>query len=341
MIDKQFQNLCVKAITGNITENEKIVLDNWLSGSSENRKEFEKMKSIWSKSLPEEFPSSIDLDIQWLKLYERLRQFEKNEEKRAVFTKRISDILFLPKFKPAFAVILFLAVIAAGIYLINRGTSEPQLKIISTLNKETKKIVLPDSSVVFMSGNSSLEFYSNFDKVRRLNLRGEAFFSVTKRKINFVVTTENAKITVMGTKFDVCSRDNKTRVVVDEGKVNFTAKTGSGGVNLSRNQLSVIEKKSPPTLPESVDSKYFLGWMDGKLVFYQTPLSNIVNQLEKHYNIKLFVNDDSLNKLTLTGSFKSDDADSALSIICLALGVDFSKQQNSYIIKPGVQKNEN
>ena len=166
-----------------------------------------------------------------------------------------------------------------------------------------------------------------------VSLKGEAYFSVAKNGKPFTITTENAKITVLGTKFDVLTRDENTRVVVNEGRVSFSPKMNLEGVYLSKNQMSIINKNSEPTKPKDVDSDFFLSWMKGDMVFYRTPLNEISGDLKRRFNINISLKSDTLKKYTLTGSFKNNNADSTLSMICLALGLDFEKQNDSYIIK--------
>ena len=66
MINKQYQKLCIKEITGNITGNEKQVLDDWLADSNKNRNEYKKLKEIWSTSCFNETLPSFDIDVEWI-----------------------------------------------------------------------------------------------------------------------------------------------------------------------------------------------------------------------------------------------------------------------------------
>ncbi len=340
MINKRYQELCIKEISGNITGNEKQVLDNWLADSDENKKEFENLKEIWAGANFNESLPAIDIDMEWSRLNERIRSFEKPGVRES-FIGRIFS-LRSPVLKPALVSIFILSIIAIGILFLNRDVSKPQLNIVSTSNNEYKNIKLPDGSTVYLNSESNIKFLSksNGDRKvfsnseRKIILSGEAFFSVTKNKNPFIITTENAKITVLGTKFDVLSRDDNTRVVVKEGKVNLSPKDMSNkGIYLIKDQLGTINKNAEPTSPKEVDAGYFLGWMTGNLVFYRTPVQEIITDLERRYNVNISLQADSLKNYTLTGSFKNNDADSAVSMVCLALGLDFEKQNENYIIK--------
>lgn len=343
MIKKKYRKLCIKKITGSIQESEEQLLVSWLSESNENNIEFEKLKKVWSLSVQIDLPETVDTDLEWARLNEKLKIIENNTNVKSSILKRFSPAqdFFIPKLKPILVSALALFIVAIGIYIFNKSEPKPELNIVATTNNEQKSIQLPDGSTVHLNSSSSIEFLSLNDGARKLfngeerkvALKGEAFFSVTKNNHPFIITTANAKITVLGTKFDVLSRDKNTRVVVKEGKVKFSQKSNSRGINLSKDQLSIINKNSVPTKPKVVDSGYFLGWMNGNMVFYRTHLDEIAADLNRRFHVNISLSNESLKDFTLTGSFKNSDADSTLSMICLALGLDYEKQNNRYIIK--------
>ena len=340
MLKSYYQKLCIKEITGNLSESEKQVLNNWLTESSENKIEYEKLKETWTASGISQLPPSVNIDAEWAKLNERIINPERNDIEETFSQKLFSPPI--PRFATILAGIIILCAVAAGIFLLNRDIPKPKLIMVNTSNSEYKNIKLPDGSIVYLNGSSSIKFLVQQEEEKRIfnngerniTLNGEAFFSVAKDKKPFIITTENAKVTVLGTKFDVLSRDENTRVVVKEGKVNLAPKNlNTGGIYLTKDQISSINKNSKPTTPKNIDAGYFLGWMKGSLVFYRTPVSEIAKDLERYYDINISVEGDSLKNYTLTGSFKNSSADSAVSMVCLALGLDYVKQNNIYTIK--------
>jgi ferric-dicitrate binding protein FerR (iron transport regulator) len=68
-----YSRLCIKAITGNINEDEKKLLDSWLSQSEENKNEFEKFQVVWNKSKLSGMPELPEAEIEWLELNTRIR----------------------------------------------------------------------------------------------------------------------------------------------------------------------------------------------------------------------------------------------------------------------------
>lgn len=336
---QQFRKLCEKAVTGNINNNEEGLLNKHLAESQEFRTEYENIKIIWAKTSPAEISQVTDVEIEWNKLNNRIVSAKSQSySKDSIFSKIYSGVssLFSPKIKPAFSLVLIMLLLVTGIYIFRKEAPEPlQYKIISTLYKETRQVQLPDGSIIYLNSGSSIKYPEKFDdNAREVSLKGEAFFSVTKGKGHFTVITDNARTTVLGTKFNVRSRDEKTEVFVKEGRVNLAPKTiSTSSVILTEGQLSRIVKNELPSKPTKANAEYFTGWMNGELAFNQTRLEEIAEELERTYNTKIYFENGNIKTHTLTGTFKNDNLDNVLTMICLTLELDFEKQQNGYLIK--------
>jgi len=343
MNNKRYHKLIIKEIFGDIETSDKHLLEEWLAKSVENKIEYEKFKAIWMNTAPSEIPKISDIETEWTALNNRIKSVENIHETKESIRSKINfsiQSIFITKWKPALGSALVIFILAVSIFLFNRENSVNKTIVITTANQESRSVQLSDGSTVYLNSGSQIETLEKFDEhIRRVNLKGEAFFSISKEQRPFIITTDNAKITVLGTKFDVYARYENTRVFVKEGKVNFSRKNiDASKVDLSTGQLSTINKDAPPSLPVRVDTEYLLGWMDGKLVFNKTPLGEIVNEMERYYNIKITLENDSLKTYTLTGSFKNYTIDTVLSMICLALEIDYEKQSEGYLIK---EKNMN
>ena len=341
MNKKKSLDLCIKAISGNINEEEKHQLNFWLSESVSNKDEFEDLKKMWQAISPIEKPLFNDIEDEWEKLYNRIKSSDKASGAAQTVSDKISDFvksLLTPVWKPAFAGVITI-ILAIGIYyLLKPGIIIPQKIFIATFNKEHKNLQLPDGSSIVLNYESSVEYSKPFgEKIREIKLKGEAFFSVTKNQKPFVIITSNSKTTVLGTKFDIWARNNKTRIIVKEGLVNFSSKnSASGNIYLSSNQSSIIDKYLSPSSPKRVDAEYLLSWMNGKLIFDNTPLTEVINEIERNYNKKILLGKNVQDNLTITGSFENQEIDSVLTMICLTLDLNYTKQQDGYLIKSGM-----
>jgi ferric-dicitrate binding protein FerR (iron transport regulator) len=149
----------------------------------------------------------------------------------------------------------------------------------------------------------------------------------------FIVLTNNAKTTVLGTKFNVYNRGEKTEVIVKEGLVNLAPlKSENKGINLSKDELSFISNDKNTHTPEKVDPDYRLGWLKGKLVFDNTPLNNVIDELVRFYDIPIAMKGIKYQNSGLTGTFSDQSLEDVLSMICLTFNLDYKKNEKGYYI---------
>lgn len=319
----------IKAVSGNLNETEKVRLEELIK-DSENRKQFEVIQHIWNKTNPERVFELPDINDSWIELNNRIVEAEKFSSE----TKIKHSSVIKTKLKPAFALLIFLIIAAVSFFLLYHK-HEPELKAFTTGNKEYKNITLPDGSSVTLNSGSSIQFYEGFeDNIRNVKLTGEAFFSVVKDSRPFVVLTDNAKTTVLGTEFNVYSRFDKTRVYVKEGRVILSQiNNNKKSVKLTEGELSTIKENRKPTNPEITDPDYAIGWMENKLVFNHTRLKEVVSELERFYNVPVKIENEKLEDHTITGSFEDLEIQNVLEMICLTLNLDLVNQNKGYLIK--------
>ena len=330
---KKYRNLCIKDITGEISIKEKLMLDEWLAASEENKKVYEEIKVLWNNAVPAQPSELPDADLDW----QNLSTVFVNGHKEKSSPLRFRDVFeyFTTGLRPALslAVVLLLAVTAVLIWNNNSNIDISQ-KFVTGAN-EKREVKLPDGSKVMLNYNSSVEFTESTDRqIREAKLNGEAYFSVAKNKFPFVVATQDAKVTVVGTKFNVWSRNEGTQVFVKEGVVNIRHNVDKGpGINLTKGEKGVISKNKIVNAPVKVGSDYMLSWLDGNIKFNKTPLTEIAGELTRFYNTNVYLDSSGIGQLTLTGSFDRMPLDSVLNMMCIALNLDYEKNANGYLIK--------
>ena len=158
----------------------------------------------------------------------------------------------------------------------------------------SSKIVLSDSSVVWLNAGSSLIYPSKFTgKNREVVLFGEAYFSVSS-DVNkpFIVQTSALEIKAIGTEFNVSAypEDNVIQTVLKKGIVTIRRIEGAKNENeilLSPNQLALFDKKTKQSRITEVNTDFHTLWTDGLLCFENRDLNRIVKSLERYYNIDI------------------------------------------------------
>ncbi len=333
-----FRKLSIKIMSGSADEMEIEKFNMLITNSSTLKKEYENIKKIWSFDSPSKEIVQLDLEYDWIILNNKLRIMDSKQNhdsiQRKIFVNRFRN-LTLPNYSTALLA-FFLAVVLTVLLITKFNNIDSKVKMVtlSTSNTANKKFVLPDGSNVILNSGSSIEYNDEFGKENRnIKLGGEAYFSVTKNTTPFIVSTENAQVKVLGTKFNVWARNHNTKVVVQEGIVNLAANSNKNKtVVLTKSHMSKVNNNSLPLNPIAVNGNELLGWLEGKIVFYQSSLDEVKYELERYFNVKIDFELQGDDTQTITGSFDKTNADSILEIICLALDLKLSKDEGNYLL---------
>jgi ferric-dicitrate binding protein FerR (iron transport regulator) len=159
---------------------------------------------------------------------------------------------------------------------------------------------LPDGSTVELNSGTTLSYPRHFSawpfmptRRRVVRLRGEAFFDVQPTNRPFVVETFNARIEVLGTRFNVRARAGRdtgeTHVILAEGQVRVqTATQPDAAVTLTEaGQASRVPATSTPTPPQSVGIDRALAWRQQGFAVSDWPLPAIFDELERRYDLRI------------------------------------------------------
>lgn len=194
-------------------------------------------------------------------------------------------------------------------------------KEVSTLIGETTVLNLPDNSKVTINASSSVQI-KRFNWDRNITLRGEAYFEVEKGK-KFTVATKDASVKVLGTKFNVISRDNYFETICYEGRVLVTYNKTKRVLNVG-DKFLVIDNKTIETRNTKKDPHK---WNGDKSSFKNTPINYVLKEFERHYNVRIKANFNVDEKFT--GSFVHDNENLALKSITLPFNLKIQKKNNS------------
>ncbi|MFT4645885.1 MAG: transmembrane sensor [Planctomycetota bacterium] len=196
---------------------------------------------------------------------------------------------------------------------------------ISTKYGETKMHELPDGSKILLNVDSKLSYTPYWFNINRsLSFEGEAFFEVMKGK-KFIVNSPFGTTEVLGTSFNVLSRDNNYKVFCKTGLVKVTNVNTSENVLLHPNQMASLEINTLK-FTDNVKVKEQLAWQFGDFYFQETPLQNVLSALEKEYNINVNTNFSLKRDYLYTGFFrKHKNALDALQTVCLSFDLKVQK----------------
>jgi transmembrane sensor len=159
-------------------------------------------------------------------------------------------------------------------------------------------VALEDGTKVWLNADSRLSYPKSFraTKTREIQLEGEAYFDVAEDKQKpFIVHTSDILIKVLGTSFNVKSyrKDKTIETTLIKGKVTIES-ANDKKLTLLPSQQAVFEKQSKKLFLEHKDEAIdYTSWKEGRLIFHDQPLSDIVNELERWFNVSIEVEDRS------------------------------------------------
>lgn len=150
------------------------------------------------------------------------------------------------------------------------------------------RLTLADGTKVWLNSQSSLRFPVAFrGEERRVRLTGEAYFEVTPGRERFIVETKNMDVRVLGTAFDVNAYEDEAviRTTLVRGKVEILA-GGKEACILQPGQQSVVERATGKTDVLQVNASLYTQWKDGRFVFRDRTLEDIMRTLARWYDME-------------------------------------------------------
>lgn len=252
----------------------------------------------------------FDADKVWKSLKEKRGTSEPKVIKLRPFTK-------LMRVAAAIAVIAI-----ASIFYFNSLE-----ETISTQYAERAEVVLPDASEIVLNADSEVSYNKKkWDKKRNVSLKGEAFFKVAKGK-RFTVTTDGGTVAVLGTQFNVENRKGLFEVTCYEGLVSVTYNNKEIKVPAGSSFLAINGEMKPTVAPTST-MPY---WMNDESNFKSIPLSYVLDEFERQYNVTVEVRDIDTNQL-FTGTFSNTNIDLALESISVPANIKFKKLDGNKVL---------
>jgi transmembrane sensor len=186
---------------------------------------------------------------------------------------------------------------------------------------------LPDGSEINLNGQSKVSYKSNFDKERTLHLEGEAFFNVKQGK-SFVVETDEGTVSVLGTSFNIFSRNDF-----------FIISCKTGKVKVESNKLSVILQQGErirfenkvSSGKETFETSKMGTWINGETYFSDSELEQVILSLTSVYDAKINLPSKYKSK-RFTGSFVHSDFKKALKMVFSPMGISYSLDDKGKVL---------
>jgi len=315
------EDLLIKYIVGEADEQERKQLEDWLAADSENRKSYDRVKTIWENSKIPGAAKVPDIEAAWQRF--KVKRGEVQELPKANMTLRKGGQW--KKISMAAAAVL---IVLSGFLLYwNTPVKYETLA-------QTEMVTLPDHSVITLNNNSKLSYSRSFNKKERVvNLEGEAFFDVAKNPEKpFLIHVEDVDVKVLGTSFNVRSTTALTEVSVETGIVNVTK--GKQIYTLRANEKLVISKTNEPVMVGKIENKLYQYYRTNVFVCDSTPLAELLNCLSDAYGVTIKVENPLLMRQPLNAKYsKTDSVQDILKTVAQTLSARLEKQGATYVFK--------
>lgn len=219
------------------------------------------------------------------------------------------------------------AAVAAGLVVVvalppTAPAPEATHQTFATARGQHQHITLADGSVIDLNAETKLTARMNGAERRITLAEGEAVFDVASDKTRpFTVDTAQGAVRVVGTQFDVKSRDGELTVTVARGKVAVRpagADPAAEPVFLTPGmQLSLGGAKAEAVA--HVDPQATFAWREGRLVYRDQPLTAVVADLNRQFPEQIAIGDPSLEKIRITGVIVLDNPQAVTTRLALML----------------------
>lgn len=240
---------------------------------------------------------------------EEAQRFHQNEEDESI-VRVIKQKTYL-----RYAAVLAVIFLGLGTYGILQFKKTPvveqiAMREIQNPRGQRSRVVLPDSSAVYLGAGSRITFPEQFEAgSREIELEGEAFFEVTKdSKKPFIVHTGKVQTRVLGTSFKIDAFKNRPlTVAVATGKVRvdeYINETGKSLAILNPGQKVTYDQGLIKTGNAEIDE--ISGWKAARLVFHNQSLKEITTELERWYNVEISFDDKGKAKEKISVVLQAD-----------------------------------
>jgi len=204
-----------------------------------------------------------------------------------------------------------------------------------TASSETATVRMSDGSVVRLAPDSRLRVAESVNE-RVVFLQGRAYFDVAKQHgLRFTVRTSAGDAVVLGTRFQIDTRENDLRLVVVEGRVALRPQSGARDqVEVGAGEMSQVVDGATSSPIKVADARALTGWAGRVLVFQSTPLDSAALEIERQYGGRIQIGDSSLATRTISGWFVNRSFEEVVRVMCAAVSAQCTIESRAARMEP-------
>lgn len=317
---EDIDNVIVKYLHGEATSEEIQLLREYINSSPENLNDFKEKYAVWSTYGALDIENKVSSERALSKVLSTVNK----KQRIGKILIRVAATLFIP-----------LLLINAWLILQNKHVFSTKTVAYNEITASfgTRSLVtLADGSTVWLNAGSKLKYPHQFvGRERIVYLEGEALFNVESNKKNpFIVKTNNLSVEATGTRFDVLAYANEARhrVILVEGNVGVFHWDEQKGVsnhitNLSPNHVFSFDTLTRESELSSEDIYKYIAWTEGKLVFRDDPMSEVIKKISHFYNVDIELKGEQLKDYIFRATFDEESIDEILKLLKLSSPIEY------------------
>jgi ferric-dicitrate binding protein FerR (iron transport regulator) len=324
-IREDIESLLIRCCEEKASDDEIQYVLNWMKESPENVRIAKDVQMLYLAADTSNVMKKVDIEKALSQVQQRIHP--RHRLTWWQWSQRIAVILVLPLI--ALLAIQYLRIKEVPIQMLEARTN-PSM---------TTSIILPDSTVVYLNSESSLRYPSSFDgaDVRNVTLSGEGFFKVKNENgRHFIVNTgRGTSVEVLGTSFNVEAYQKNTNIstTLIEGKVYFNYSID--GINkciLMNPKEKVVFNTSNGNINKfSTEGVSEISWKENKIIFDNTPFSDVIRMLEKRYYVSFIIQNKQFLNGAFTGTFTNQRLDRILEFFKISSNIKWKYIDDSDI----------
>jgi ferric-dicitrate binding protein FerR (iron transport regulator) len=307
MEKSNFDQLLNRYLTGEVSEQERLKIEGWLQVMQTEKKEDLTLSQDDEDKLFDKITSNLEIDM---------------------------EVQTVPKQKPAHTLWVRMA---AGLLILI--TASFGIWYVSQLGKasrsqRTQKLILQDGSLVWLRGESTINYYEKVDGVRYTELDGEALFEVKKDVSHpFIIQAGSVTLKVLGTSFRVRSMGDSMQLNVLTGKVSLSSNIDSVGLEVmpkekvfySRGKFSKTSMDNKELSALTADTEYVMD-------FSNATLADVAQRLEEKFDVDIKLKEPTAGRCHITADLTDQSLETSLNMIGEVLEVTYSKTDKTYVL---------
>lgn len=326
-------DLIISKLRKETNAEEELTFNNWLL-TGNNRELFQQLEFVWDRVQQKVSVYEPDLEYYWKELSARINQspVAKTETRKPHKSRFITNRLL--KIAAALAIVISTTFFFAYYFGKNSSINSQEYITYSTLNTKSK-VLLPDSTEVWLHNNSSITYKFNEDlNQREVNLSGEAFFNVKHNKqFAFLVASKGVEVKVHGTQFNVNAYPSTNNVLVSLYQGSVSMKSNEKNIFLKPGEEGLFDSKNKNITVSEGDVEFAKIWTSDKIRFENKNLREVCRYLSKWHGIKFEIDSEINDNQSYTFTFRGQDIEEVVGIMAKIHSFDYVIDEESNIVK--------